>query len=1142
MHALSKLVLMGCLLGFVLTGATGCSESRKARRLAAAEKHFEAGDYEKAELEYQSVRQLAPMDPKAISRLGEIYYFQGKQHHASAFLQKAIETDPQNDHARLLLARVKVAFGRRLEAHEIARQVLAKDPGNVEALVLLADTAGPAQVSAARQLLDRAPANAKGTSGWHVAAGMLLAAERRLDEALKELNKATEANPNDHVAHQALGTLHFLKNDMAAADASLKRAADLAPLRSNTRITYIEFVRRTKGEAEAKALAEDLYKKAPDYVPILAFLSESASNRGDREEAGKLIDRLLALDPSNLNAVIQKGSLMILKQDTNAVAYFERLADQMQASYEAARRAENNRGATNLAGTTNTQPADPAKQAARTAADVQASNLPPQVLQKLGEAHLLVNDSDRALMYLNEAASRDTNAIEAVTLRDTLWIRRGGEDLAKAVRSLEQTVRRAPAFPNARLTLAGAYSMQGRPDLAAAQYQELARRNTNSLQFLIYLAEAQASATNLAGSRATLEKALVLNSADTDVHERLARLDLYEGKAQAALDRLKGQLAKQPGVAPLHYLSALVLFTKAAGTNVLTSDALQARSGASGDLQQAEAELRKAIELNPLYKQAVVALADVLTVSKRNKEAIDALVAFSTRTNDVGVLTRLALLQEQGPDMSAAAATYEKLISLAPTNAVALNNLANILANIYAEQPEKLDRAAELAKRAKDLVPSKSTLSDAISDTLGWILYRQKDYERALPQLQQAAQGLKDNAEVQIHFGLANYMVGNETVASNVLSRALQLRADAPNHDQARAALEILALNENNLGTASVSTLEKRLASVPGDPAASRLMGAAYEKAGDWKKAAAAYEQHARSARINALKAESMVKAAELYSLRLGQPAQALELLKAARPLDPQNAKLLKTMGRLLYQTGDPQWAATLLDEAARRGNDPEAIYELAMAYYSMGRASDAERRLQGVDAGEGEVKNRIARFLGLAEAAKDPAKAGQQVAAAQAILRTEPKYLPALHVLAAAEEQGGPTKKAAEAYEKLLAEYPLFQPAAKKAILLNAKLGNDDKAVELASKNKDISSRDAEVSETLGLISFKRGDFQAASRQLQAVPSKDPVTIASLQIARHRVRQRVDTTALENAVKAGLPKPLEEEAKQVLAGGRGGN
>jgi len=65
--------------------------------------------------------------------------------------------------------------------------------------------------------------------------------------------------------------------------------------------------------------------------------------------------------------------------------------------------------------------------------------------------------------------------------------------------------------------------------------------------------------------------------------------------------------------------------------------------------------------------------------------------------------------------------TYEKLLSLQQDPAV-MNNLAYL----YAERFNQLDKAYELARKARILEP----LNPAVADTLGWISYKQAQYQR----------------------------------------------------------------------------------------------------------------------------------------------------------------------------------------------------------------------------------------------------------------------------------------------------------------------------------------------------------------------------------------------------------------------------
>jgi Flp pilus assembly protein TadD len=75
-----------------------------------------------------------------------------------------------------------------------------------------------------------------------------------------------------------------------------------------------------------------------------------------------------------------------------------------------------------------------------------------------------------------------------------------------------------------------------------------------------------------------------------------------------------------------------------------------------------------------------------------------------------------ALIHERMNEFSKARDAYEKLLSAKPDFPPVLNNLAYL----YAERLGELDKAYDLAQRARALQPGDA----AIADTLGWILYK----------------------------------------------------------------------------------------------------------------------------------------------------------------------------------------------------------------------------------------------------------------------------------------------------------------------------------------------------------------------------------------------------------------------------------
>ena len=120
----------------------GCSaDAKKARHLERADGYFKSGDYEKAKIEYLNVLRLEPMNPRAIRQTGFMLHEQGAPISAYRFLLKAAEQNPQDAEIAIKLGFTQMALGEVKKAQEAATAVLARDPSNEEALLLLADAA-----------------------------------------------------------------------------------------------------------------------------------------------------------------------------------------------------------------------------------------------------------------------------------------------------------------------------------------------------------------------------------------------------------------------------------------------------------------------------------------------------------------------------------------------------------------------------------------------------------------------------------------------------------------------------------------------------------------------------------------------------------------------------------------------------------------------------------------------------------------------------------------------------------------------------------------------------------------------------------------------------------------------------------------
>jgi len=75
---LSAVILSGCHAG-----------AQKARILQRADRYFEAGEYDKAKIEYMNVLRVDRQNAMAFERLGAIWFEEGAPSRAGGFLLKA---------------------------------------------------------------------------------------------------------------------------------------------------------------------------------------------------------------------------------------------------------------------------------------------------------------------------------------------------------------------------------------------------------------------------------------------------------------------------------------------------------------------------------------------------------------------------------------------------------------------------------------------------------------------------------------------------------------------------------------------------------------------------------------------------------------------------------------------------------------------------------------------------------------------------------------------------------------------------------------------------------------------------------------------------------------------------------------------
>jgi Flp pilus assembly protein TadD len=206
-----------------------------------------------------------------------------------------------------------------------------------------------------------------------------------------------------------------------------------------------------------------------------------------------------------------------------------------------------------------------------------------------------------------------------------------------------------------------------------------------------------------------------------------------------------------------------------------------------GSDNEAETSYRRSIEQAPELAFGYQGLAQLLVSQGHFDKAQRMLrrlldLAPDNRT----VRFQLATVLERAQDYEGAIGQYEQLVAADPSSSVFANNLASLLSERRSDEAS-LSRAYALASKLS------TTRLPQFLDTLGWILYRKGELTRAVPLLKAAADGLPDDARINLRLGLAYKQLGQVELATAALNKAAVSESGSEAQIQAVHALEQLA-------------------------------------------------------------------------------------------------------------------------------------------------------------------------------------------------------------------------------------------------------------------------------------------------------------------------------------------------------------
>ena len=319
-------------------------------------------------------------------------------------------------------------------------------------------------------------------------------------------------------------------------------------------------------------------------------------------------------------------------------------------------------------------------------------------------------------------------------------------------------------------------------------------KNTNDPALLLSLARIQRDMGTLPQAKNSYRKLLTLqpNSRDglfelgrlatmtnePDLAATMAdRLDrLWPARPEAELLRAQAAvLAKNQDAARSHWRAAL----QRDPANREASTKLVASYMDQHNYKEAERIAAGCLASQADNTDLRLLMAGSMDGQQRTAEAVQLLQKAAGEGRSIPVLLLLAEFQMKLKDYVSAIAVYDEILKRDPHHKVALNNLAQLLA----DHGFDLDRAAQLASQLYSHSPG----NPQVADTLGWILVRQGKVGQALPLLRQAVAGAPGNPAHRYHYGAALIKQGQPEEGRKELKAALKISKDFDGADDARA-------------------------------------------------------------------------------------------------------------------------------------------------------------------------------------------------------------------------------------------------------------------------------------------------------------------------------------------------------------------
>ena len=714
--------------------------------------------------------ELTPDYPEAVILLGELNLKSGDARPVVAAMEGLLKKHPGIDHARTLLAAAYRMLGRLDDAAEIFRAQSKGAPDNPAPFLILGSIhLEQRKYGEAREELEKALALAPAEFSIAAKIVELDLAEKKYDAALELAEDRIKRSPGSAAAQFLKANIYAARGDKNLLEPALLKTLELDPSCAGAYDLLLASDVSNNGLKKAGELLESVLAKNSDDSRWLMFSALINDKLGECEKTRNAYEKLLSKEPDQVAVLNNLAWLYATK------------LNQLDRARELARSARARKpGDAWIADTLGwVFYLQGDYQQALSLSRESAGKLPelPEAQFHFGMASYMMDREDDARAALGRAVASGSvfPGLEEAKRRLGLLGDGTGNSAAKSISDLESWLKKSPDDVVARLRLAVACEQQGDFSKAAAAAGEAFKTNPKLASAALQLARLYA------GPLHRLDRALEFAKAARDLAPDdpgtaaiLGSIAFRTGSYAWAYSLLR-EPAAGPGRDPrllsdfawaayslgkvgeaqdaMRRIPADCPDKELAGSaaNFLSMTALCENSAATAG---SEAAIRKVLSEDPAYAPALMALAGLQSDRGQKKEAID---------------------------------SYTAVLRVFPDFSPAQKRLAIL----WMDDPATLEKARELAVKARQSMPDDIELTQALAE----ISYRRNDFSYAARLLEERARHTPASARCLYYLGMSRLQLKENSLSRDALKQALAAGLDEPLATNAKRSLVALEKN-----------------------------------------------------------------------------------------------------------------------------------------------------------------------------------------------------------------------------------------------------------------------------------------------------------------------------------------------------------